>query len=68
MIIDNFDVQCVSLMPLKADAPLPVDADGIWTFPFAFQSVKHLSWIPPQGIQTWRGMENHQSLSPLPHE
>jgi len=68
MIIDDFDIESVALMPFKADSPLLVDADGILPFPFASQSVKHVSWIQHQGLQARGGMEHHQSLSCLPFE
>jgi hypothetical protein len=68
MIIDDFDVEGVAVMPFKADSPLFVDADCILSFPFASESVKHVSWIQHQGIQTWGGIQDHQSLSSLPLE
>jgi hypothetical protein len=50
MIVDDFDVEGVALMPFKTDSPLLVDADCILSFPVASESVKHVSWIQHQRI------------------
>jgi hypothetical protein len=68
MIIDDFDVEGVAVMPFKTYSPLLVNADCILSFPVASESVKHVSWIPYQRIQTWGGIQDHQSLSRLPLE
>jgi hypothetical protein len=41
MIIDDFDVEGVAVMPFKTDSPLFVDTDCILSFPVASESVKH---------------------------
>jgi hypothetical protein len=38
------------------------------SLPVAAESVKYVSWIQHQGIQTWGGIQDHQSLSRLPLE
>ena len=45
MIIYNFNIKCITLMPFKADTPLFVDADGELSLPVSFESVKFISWI-----------------------
>ena len=68
MKIYDLDVERVAVMPFKAYSPLFVDADCILSFPVAAESVKHVSWIQHEGIQTWGGIQDHQSLSRLPLE
>jgi hypothetical protein len=68
MIIFDLDVERVAVVPFKAHPPLFVDADCILSVPVAAKSMKYVLWIQHQGIQTWGGIEDHQSLSRLPLE
>jgi hypothetical protein len=68
MILYDLDVERVAVIPFKAYSPLFVDADCILSFPVAAESVKHVSRIQHQGIQTWRRIQDRQSLSSLPLE
>jgi hypothetical protein len=66
MVIDDFDIEGVAVMPFKADSPLFVDTDYVLSFPFASESMKHVSRIQHQGVQAGGGLEDHQTLSRLP--
>jgi len=68
MVIGDFDIEGVPIMPFKADSPLLVDVNCVLPFPFTSKSVKHVSGIQHQGIQARGGMEDHQTLSGLPLE
>jgi len=68
MIIDDFHVEGVALLPFKADSPLFVDANRVLSLPFTSEGVKHVSWVQHQSIQAWGGMQDHQPLSRLPLE
>jgi len=68
MVIDDFYIEGVPVMPFKADPPLFVDTYCVLPFPFTFKSVKHVSRIQHQGIQARCGVEDHQTLSRLPLE
>jgi hypothetical protein len=68
MIIDDFDVEGVAVMPFKADTPLLVYADGILPLPVTAKSVKPVSRIQHQSLQAWGSMQDHQPLSRLPLE
>jgi hypothetical protein len=68
MIIDNFDLEGIAVMPFKTNPPLLVDGYGILSFPVTSQSMKSVSRIQHQSIQAWRSMQNHQPLSGLPFE
>jgi len=68
MIIDDFDVEGVAVMPLKTNAPLSVDADGVLSLPVTSKSMKLVSRIQHQSFQARGSMQNHQPLSRLPFE
>ncbi len=48
MVIDEFDIKCISLAPNKAYPPLLVDTNGVLTLPIAFQRLKMISGRHPQ--------------------
>jgi len=68
MVIDDFHIVGVPVTPFKADPPLFVDTNCVLPFPFTSKSVKRVSGIQHQGIQTRSGVEDHQTLSSLPIE
>lgn len=50
MIIDDFDVEGVSVMPFKTDAPFFIDSNCILPLPFSLARVERISWIQHQCV------------------
>jgi hypothetical protein len=50
----------MAALPDKADAPLPIDADGVLTLSVAVQRVQVVSWDGAQLIQSFGSMERVQ--------
>jgi hypothetical protein len=40
MIIDDLDIECVTVTPTETDRPLPVDSNTVLALPITFQSLK----------------------------
>jgi len=66
MVIDDFDIVGIAIVPCKADAPLLVDPDCILSLPVSSESVKPVPWIQHQRLQAGSSMQDHQPLSRLP--
>ena len=44
MVVDDFNVICVVILPSETDSPLSVDANTVLSFPFAGQGLKLIGW------------------------
>lgn len=44
MVVSNFYLFWCAIFPVKADAPLFVDSDGILSFAVAFENFKPIAW------------------------
>jgi hypothetical protein len=51
VIIDYFNVKCVTVLPCEADAPLVIDPDIVLPFAIAFQRLKPVARWHPKVLQ-----------------
>ena len=51
MVIDNFNLKGISVLPDKTDTPLPVYPDAVPAFPVTTKSFKKIAWWNPQEIK-----------------
>ncbi len=63
MVIDDFDVVCVSIQPAEADTPLVVDAYAVLSLAVALERFETISGRNPQIPQT-AGLAQVQELAP----
>jgi len=68
MIIDDFNIEGIPVMPFKADSPLLVNSNRILPLSFASEGMELIAWIQHQGIKAGGCMQNRQSPSRLPLE
>lgn len=52
MVVDDFDVRCVTIAPPEANPPLVVDSDCVLSFTAAFQRFQPVSRWNPQILQS----------------
>ena len=57
MVIDDFDLMRVPVLPDKANAPLVIDADTVLACPTAFESFEAIARRHPQIFQVRRCRE-----------
>jgi hypothetical protein len=57
MIINDFDVFCESIQPMKADPPLIIDANAVLTGTAAFEHLKVIAGWNPQVLKTISDLE-----------
>lgn len=60
MIIDNFHIVRVAVVPAKANAPLIVYPDAVLTFAIALQRLEPISWRHRHLPKVGRGMQDQQ--------
>jgi len=68
MIVRNFNVIRIAILPLETDAPLFVDTDSMLTFMISGKGVKCISRVKQQSLDAGSGMYNHETFSILPFE
>ena len=54
MVIDDFDIKCMSIRPAKTDPPLVVDADAVLALAVAFQRFQPVSGRRTQVLELAR--------------
>ena len=57
MIVNDFDVFCESIQPMKADPPLIIDANAVLTGTTAFERLKVIAGWNPQILKTMSDFE-----------
>jgi len=60
VIIDDFDIICISLMPIKTYAPPVIDADAVLAIPFSARGLQMVSRWSAKGIQAGRSIQRGQ--------
>ena len=67
MVIHDLDLAWprLAVRPFEADAPLPVDADGILFLAVATECFQPIAWHGPQRLEGWRCMQDRQPLDGL---
>jgi len=50
MIIDDFNIEGIPVMPFKADSPLLVNSNRVLPLSFASKGMELIAWIQRQGI------------------
>ena len=50
MVIDNLNIECVTVNEAKYDPPLVIDGYGILPFSLAFQGMQAIAWRDSQII------------------
>lgn len=56
MIVRNYNVIRISILPLETYTPLFVDTDSILTFMISGKGVKCIPWVKHQSLDTGSGM------------
>jgi len=56
MIVRNFNVIRIAILPLETDAPLFVDTDSMLTFIISGKGVKCISRVKQQSLDAGSGM------------
>ena len=52
MIINDFDVDGISIVPLKTDAPLAIDSDAVLTCTVAEKTFEAVGWWNAQVLDS----------------
>jgi hypothetical protein len=60
MVIDNFDLVRIRVLPDETDAPLVINADTVLSGSFAFQAFEPISRRHPQILKTFRAVKTEQ--------
>jgi hypothetical protein len=60
VVINNFNLLCTALRPLKAKSPLVIDTDAMLTFSIFLQGFKFVLWRDSQVIHITRPVEHRQ--------
>ena len=60
MIIHDFDVVRIRILPPKADSPLIVDADTVLPRAIAFQLLKSVAWRDAEVVECLGGIHGNQ--------
>lgn len=63
MIVHNFYIGTIPVLPAKTDAPLLIDTDAVLPFAMPFQDVEAVAWRDQQ-IVKYRGVVQHAQLAP----
>lgn len=66
MIVFNFNIVRIAILPFEAYTPLLVDTDGILPFSIPGKGVKLISRVKHQRLYAGSGMQNHEPFSCLP--
>lgn len=56
MVVNNFDIVRVIVLPSEADAPLIVDGDRVLAFPVGLERVQPIAWRYPEVGELGRHM------------
>lgn len=54
MVVGDYNVACVAIVPAKTDTPLIVDADAVLMFSVATEGFQMITWRNSQGFQLCR--------------
>jgi hypothetical protein len=60
MIVDDFDIVRVAVLPAKTNPPLIVDPDAVLTLAIPFQGFEPISWGHHHLSDVSRSMQNQQ--------
>ena len=59
MIVRNFNMVRITVIPFETYAPLLIDTDGILPFSIPRKGMKFVSWVKHQRFYAGGGMKNH---------
>ncbi len=51
MVIDNFDIPGVAVLPFEADSPLIIDSDAVLAFPVILQLLEAIAWRDSEVVE-----------------
>jgi hypothetical protein len=60
VVINDLDLQRITVLPDEADSPLIVDSNAVLSRSITLQPLKPVRWWNPQRIQTAGGRENFE--------
>ena len=66
VIVCNFNMVRIAVIPFETYAPLLIDTDSILPFSIPGKGMKFVSWVKRQRFYAGSGMKNHQPFSCLP--
>jgi hypothetical protein len=60
MVIGDFNSLGITIMPLKVDSPLFIDANAMLSFPIAFKLFQAISWRNPEILNSFRSIQDKE--------
>jgi len=60
VVVDDFDILCVTFLPAEAYPPLIVDANAVLSRPIPRQLLEAIPGWHPEVFKRFRGVEQHQ--------
>jgi len=57
VVIDDFDIPGVAVIPFEADSPLIIDSDAVLAFPVILQLLEAIAWRDSEVIEADGSMD-----------